>query len=92
MAHDKLNLYTIHELPWHLLLITSAMFTQSAGIQHKHTTGIHRQQATGIHRHTTGMYTGIQQQPFNTCLDILHTAYSHTAITHTQSQHIHTQP
>ena len=72
------------------------MFTQSASIQHRHTTGIQRQQAyTGIqqaatqHMHTTGIhkqqaYTGIQQQPFNTCLHILHTAYCHTAITHTQ--------
>ena len=50
-------------------LITSAMFTQSAGIQHRHTTGIHRQQA-------------YNRQPFNTCLHILHTAYCHTAITH----------
>ena len=58
-------------------LVTSAMFTQSAGIQHWHTTGIHRQQA----------YTGIQQAAIQHMLthiaySILHTAYSiqHTAI------------
>ena len=56
------------------------MFTQSAGIQHRHTTGIHRHTTAAIqHMHTTGIhrqqaYTGIQQQPFNTCLHILHTA------------------
>ena len=70
------------------------MFTQSAGIQHRHTTGIHRQQA----------YTGIQQAAIQHMLT--HTAYSilpysdntytllhshniaqHTATRHTATQH-----
>ena len=65
----------------HCTIIISAMFTQSAGIQHRHTTGIHWQQAYTCNRHTQAH----NRQPFNTCLHILPTAYCHTAITHTPS-------
>ena len=49
------------------------MFTQSAGIQHRHTTGIHRQHAyTGIQQ----AYTGNRHTQAAIQHMLTHTAYS----------------